>query len=56
MKSDWKLTWLDPVECDRVHFRDISEDGKVLMEFSLEAPRYAKLYYALKDWFGDTNG
>lgn len=51
MKSNWKLNWDDSE--DYVIFREIREDGAIIMEFSLDAPRYAKLYYALKDWFMD---
>ncbi len=47
----WKLKW---DETDTyVLFKEVDEQGRVHMEFALEVPRYAKLYYALKDWFQD---
>ncbi len=51
MKSDWKLKWDENEEY--VIFNEIDEESKVITEFALDSPRYAKLYYALKDWFQD---
>ena len=48
--SEWKLAWNETE--DRVIFREIEED-KVITEFALAPPSHAKLYYALKDWYGD---
>lgn len=49
--SEWKLSWDEDEEY--VHFKEIDSEGKILMEFALDPPRYAKLYYALKDWYQD---
>lgn len=49
--TEFKLSW-DETE-EYVIFKEIDEDGKVILEFALDYPRYAKLYYALKEWYGD---
>lgn len=56
MATDWKLIWNDsPGFEDYIIFREIREkDGAILKEFALQPPSHAKLYYALKDWFGDS--
>lgn len=50
-ENEWDLSWDDSEEY--VIFKLINQKEEVLKEFSLQAPDYAKLYYALKDWFMD---
>lgn len=49
--TEFKLKWDESEEY--VIFQEIDEEGRIILEFALDAPRYAKLYYALKDWFND---
>lgn len=51
--AEWELNFIDPMKCDYIHFKQIDENGLVLMEFALKYPDHGKLYYALADWFGD---
>jgi hypothetical protein len=51
--SEWKLCWDNKDMCRYIEFREIDEKGNILISFALQAPSHAKLYYALKDWFGD---
>lgn len=48
---EWKLRFNKDETA--VIFNQINEHGVVVMEFGLQPPDHAELYYALKDWFGD---
>jgi hypothetical protein len=53
--TEWKLVLNDSPGFDEyVIFREVGSDGKIIKEFALQSPSYAKLYYALMDWFGDS--
>lgn len=55
METEWKLVWNDSPGFDEyVIFREVRPDGGIIKEFALQSPSYAKLYYALMDWFGDS--
>ncbi len=49
--TKWKLMWDDSEEY--IIFKEIDNEDNVITEFSLNPPRHGRLYYALKDWFGD---
>lgn len=49
--TEWTLSWSEDREY--IHFKEIDKEGKIILEFALQPPRHAKLYYALKDWFMD---
>lgn len=49
--GDWKLTFNE--DETKVHFREINSKGEIIREFALEPWEYGRLYYALKDWYGD---
>jgi len=49
--NDWDLSWNQ--DETMVIFKLINKNEEAIKEFSLGAPDYARLYYALKDWFGD---
>lgn len=52
--SEWKLMFNDsPGFEGHIIFRLIGDKGGIQEEFALVPPNHAKLYYALKDWFGD---
>lgn len=48
--SEWKLDWTEDEKY--IHFKEMEGD-KVILEFALDPPRHAKLYYALQAWFMD---
>lgn len=52
MSVEFKVEWLDEYNTI-VRIAGSDEEGKIVWETAMQAPNYAKLYYALQEWFGD---
>lgn len=50
--KEFKVEWLDDDE-SLVKITGTNEQGQIVWETAMHAPDYAKLYYALKEWFND---